>query len=218
MKIQYASDLHLEFPKNREFIKGYPLLPDGEILILAGDIMPFAQLERHDEFLDYLEAHFTATYWIPGNHEYYGGDMSPRSGSFEEKIRENVVLLNNRTIMTAGQRLIFSTLWSQISVQNELKVLNGLNDFNHIKMDGSPLTVTAYNGQHHEALDFLSRELKKEVPETTVVITHHVPTLQQYPQQYKNDPINEAFATELYGLIADTQPDFWIYGHQHAAF
>lgn len=215
MKIQYASDLHLEFPKNREFIKANPLKPAGEILVLAGDVMPFAQLDRHDEFLDYLENHFTTIYWIPGNHEYYGGDMSLRSGSFEERIRENVILLNNRTITTLGYRLIFTTLWSQISVQNEQEVLYGLNDFNQIKVYGKPLTVLTYNAQHHQALDFLKNELKKEVSETTVIVTHHVPTLQYYPQQYKNDPLNEAFATELYDLITETQPDFWIYGHHH---
>lgn len=215
MKIQYASDLHLEFPKNKEFIKANPIEPTGNILLLAGDIMPFTQLERLGSFLDGLAENHETTYWIPGNHEYYGGDMALRSGSFEEKIRENVILLNNRTITTAGYRFIFSTLWSQISFQNEQQVLHGLNDFNHIKDKGQSLTVSGYNAQHSKALDFLNEELKNEISETTVVVTHHVPTLQHYPQQYKNDPLNEAFATELYDLITETQPDFWIYGHHH---
>lgn len=215
MKIQYASDLHLEFPKNKEFIKVNPIEPMGDMLLLAGDIMPFSQLERHGGFLDGLAENFKTTYWIPGNHEYYGGDMSSRSGSFEEKVRENVILLNNRSINRKGYRLIFSTLWSQISVQNEFKVLHGLNDFNHVKVDSKPLTVSGYNAEHHQALDFLNEELKKEVSETTIVVTHHVPTLQHYPQQYKNDPLNEAFATELYDLITETRPDYWIYGHHH---
>lgn len=215
MKIQYASDLHLEFPKNKEFIKANPIEPMGDILLLAGDIMPFTQLERLGSFLDELAENYETTYWIPGNHEYYGGDISLRSCRFEEKIRENVILLNNRTIITAGYRFIFSTLWSQISVQNEQQVLYGLNDFNYIKIDGKPLTVSAYNARHKQALDFLNKELKKKVSEFTVVVTHHVPTFQHYPEQYKNDPLNEAFATELYDLITETQPDFWIYGHHH---
>lgn len=215
MRIQYASDLHLEFPRNKEFINVNPIEPMGDILLLAGDIMPFTQLERLGSFLDGLVENFETTYWIPGNHEYYGGDMSLRSGSFEEKIRENVILLNNSTITTAGYRLIFSTLWSQISVQNEQEVLYGLNDFNHIKVDGEPLTVSGYTARHKQALDFLNKELKKEVSEATVVITHHVPTFLHYPQQYKNDPLNEAFASELYDLITEARPDYWIYGHHH---
>lgn len=38
MKIQYASDLHLEFRDNIRWFKENPMIPAGEILFLAGDI------------------------------------------------------------------------------------------------------------------------------------------------------------------------------------
>jgi Icc-related predicted phosphoesterase len=50
----------------------------------------------------------------------------------------------------------------------------------------------------------------------TVVITHHVPTLLNYPEKYKGDVLNEAFAAELFDLIEDSKPDYWIYGHTHS--
>jgi len=41
MKIQYCSDLHLEFRETAGFWKAHPIEVLGEVLLLAGDILPF---------------------------------------------------------------------------------------------------------------------------------------------------------------------------------
>ena len=129
MKIQFASDLHLEFIMNKAYIEKYPLEAEGDILILAGDIIPFNMMHAADNFFDYVSDHFKITYWIPGNHEYYRSDINERSGSFQEQIRDNVVLLNNKSIEYHDYKIIFSTLWTSIGDQYANDIKRGMNDF-----------------------------------------------------------------------------------------
>jgi len=117
--IQYCSDLYLEFPENKKFLEQNPINPLGDILLLAGDIVPFAYLDQHLDFFKYLSDNFETTYWLPGNHEYYHSDAALRSGSFTESILSNVYLVNNQVVEKNNIRFIFTTLWSQISKLNE---------------------------------------------------------------------------------------------------
>jgi len=133
-KIQYASDLHLEFPANKEFLKQHPLLPVGDVLVLAGDIVPFAAMERHKDFFSYVADNFRTTYWLPGNHEYYRYDIADKPALLHEAIRSNVFLVNNTSLRHEQARLIFSTLWSKISPAYQWQIERSLNDFHLMKL------------------------------------------------------------------------------------
>jgi len=215
MKIQYCSDLHLEFPKNREFIKSNPLQPEGDILILAGDIVPFAIMDEYDEFFNYVADHFQYTYWIPGNHEYYHFDLAEKCGELHEKIRSNVFLVNNVSVEHDDVRIILSTLWSEISLMNEWRIENGMNDFRLIKYKGARFSSEIYNTLYQENVDFIRQEVDKPWKGKIVVVTHHVPTFMNYPEDFKTSPLNQGFAVELSEFIETSGADYWIYGHHH---
>ncbi len=215
LNIQYVSDLHLEFTENENFLNKFPIRPVGEILILAGDIVPLVRLDDFNYFFDQLSNDFEAVFWIPGNHEYYHSDLGLKCSSFKEKIRNNVWFLNNQEIIFEKFRLIFSTLWSHISLQNALLIQQSLNDFRMIKFKGKPFTPELFNSLFEENHKFIKNRLQQKSELKTVVVTHHVPTLLNYPKKYRNSSINEAFAVELYNLIETQQPNYWIYGHHH---
>lgn len=222
MRLQIASDLHLEFPENRFFMKLNPLEVAGEILLLAGDIVPIRSMDKHQDFFNFLSDHYKRTYWVPGNHEYYDFDMANRSGTFQESIRSNVTLLNNCTVELEKIRLHFTSLWSNISKSHAWGIERSLMDFHSIKFEGQRLSVEQYNMMHAESLVFLKTALHRDrdsdrEDNKNVIITHHVPTFQNYPPKYIGSPLNEAFATNLDYFIESCGADYWVYGHHHAA-
>ena len=215
IKIQYASDLHLEFPANKEFMKKHPLQPVGDVLVLAGDIVPFVVMDKYKDFFNYLSDHFETTYWLPGNHEYYHFDIAEKSGVLHEKIRSNFFLVNNTSVVHENAKLIFSTLWSHISPGYQWQIERNLNDFHLIKHKGFRFSSEQYNQLHEESLAFIQNELKTVKDEKVAVFTHHCPTFLNYPEQYKGDLLNEAFAVELHNLIESSEIACWVYGHHH---
>jgi len=78
------------------------------------------------------------------------------------------------------------------------------------------LNPAQYNNLHKDSLSFIRKELKSSKNERKIVVTHHAPTFMNYPENYKGDILNEAFAVELYNLIEKSKPDVWIFGHHHS--
>ena len=72
MRIQYASDLHLEFRENSSFLKHNPLAVAGEVLVLAVDIgyIGDENYSRHP-FWDWASGNYSRVIVVPGNHEFY---------------------------------------------------------------------------------------------------------------------------------------------------
>lgn len=213
--LQYCSDLHLEFELNKKNVAKYPLQPCGDVLLLAGDIVPFAEMDKHSDFFSFVADNFEHIYWVPGNHEYYHSDISDRSGQFHEKIRSNVSLVNNIAIAHNGAELIFSTLWSQVSPADEWQVQRAMSDFHLIEYNGHRFAIADFNRLHNESLQFIEAAVAASALADKVVVTHHIPTFMHYPPQFKGDILSQAFATELSSFIDGSGIHSWIFGHHH---
>ncbi len=159
---QYCSDLHLEFWENRDFLEEAPLQPKGDILLLAGDIVPFEIMHKYDYFFNFISDNFDSVYWLPGNHEYYHADAAKWTGPLHEKIRSNVSLVNNVVAWHGDVKLIFSTLWSNISRANETHVQGRVNDFKLIKFNGRLFSPSDFNRLHVDSVTFIRDEIGKE--------------------------------------------------------
>jgi len=215
MKIQYCSDLHLEFPENHRALVSRPLEVAGDILVLAGDIVPLSSLRKHDWFFDWASDNFEMTYWIPGNHEYYGYNMAEQDICIHEKIRSNLILLNNRSVELDNAVIHFSTLWSHIGSSWAKTIKQRISDFHSITFKGERLDIDDFNYLHTEAKKFLNQAFENYHAQPTIVVTHHIPSLENYPREFYGSAISEVFAVELGESIRKWQPNFWIYGHHH---
>ncbi|WP_321515374.1 metallophosphoesterase [Marinifilum fragile] len=132
-----------------------------------------------------------------------------------EKICENVCLVNNVSIQREYVNFIFSTLWSKIWPTNRQNVKRGLSDFFSIKNGDERFTPEDFNDLHKKAVQFIEESLVRSTSEINLIATHHVPTLNLYPEEYKNSSINNAFVSEQADLIELYDIDYWIFGHHH---
>ena len=215
MLIQYASDLHQEFPANRRWLTDHPIQPVGEVLILAGDTYPLGKDFEKLPLWNYLAKHFRETYVLPGNHEYYGGyNVATNLLATKEAIRKNIWLVNNYVVDKPEVRLIFTTLWSRIE-RYVGDILLGMNDFKRIRYEGKLIGIDHYHQLHAAAQDFLSRTLQAESLKKSVVVSHHLPSEQCNADEFKGSALNEAFCVDLTSSIKQSNVDAWLYGHSH---
>lgn len=214
MRVQYCSDLHLEVNDNSNHLEQFPLEIKGEVLILAGDIIPLHDSYFNNSFFSFLARNYRQVFWVPGNHEFFYNDVASYSSTFRIQVHENIVILNNKEEEYAGIRFIFSTLWSEISAQNERAIEQGLPDFDCIQYENRKLRTSDISKLHRQSLDFLSRSLATQHAKT-VVVTHHMPAIACNSRVSKISPLNEAFCSDLSDLIRAGRANFWIYGHSH---
>ncbi len=218
MKIQYMSDLHLEFRDNMQYIKDNEFPVMGDVLVLAGDTAYLRDTTVPNLRLwKILAKNYRQVLIVPGNHEFYGnGDVLANGDSWHRMILPNVGYYQNKVVRIDDTDFILSTLWSHIRPQDEYFVARGMNDFRQIRYGGRRFTTDDFNAEHEKCLAFIKEAVEASDAKNIVVVTHYLPSYSVVNPYYKGDSLNSAFATELGEYIADSRINIWIFGHSHS--
>jgi Icc-related predicted phosphoesterase len=214
MRIQYCSDLHLEFEHNSKYLNNKPLIVSGDVLILAGDIVPLHDEHFNNPFFSFIADNYEKVFWVPGNHEFYHKDLDEFNNSYNIELRSNVNIVNNIELQYEGIQFVFSTLWSKISTVNEKIIEQGVSDFECISKNNKRFKAKDFNNLHINGLNFVKKSLMNNNSKT-VVVTHHLPSRFCNSSVHDGSPINEAFCVDLTEYIVECNANFWIYGHSH---
>eukprot|EP00833_Pecoramyces_ruminatium_P003647 jgi/Orpsp1_1/1177679/evm.model.c7180000062404.1 len=216
MKIQYASDLHLEFEINSEYIKNNPLDVTGDILVLAGDISIMGTSSyKENPFWDWASKNYKQVLVAYGNHEFYNSyDLSSMSDGFIDEIRENVHYYYNCMITIDDVDFIISSLWSHIEKNRDLIHMK-VNDFKKIRYKDKLLTPEDINSEHEKCLNFIKKSLKESQSKNKVIVTHYVPSKKLTAPEFQGSSVEEAFTVDITSFIKKSGAKYWIYGHSH---
>lgn len=233
MKIQYASDLHLEFYDEKKcdsefFERILTPVKDVHLLVLAGDIgYPEMQITRN--FLAWCCIKWPHVVWIFGNHEYYG------------KYYENNLMMNQKETIAIqymddlpnlhvlhngvfehpdfpGFVIVGSTLWTEVPKDAERLVGKYMNDCRQIVTnEHKTFCVKDWNRLYSENVMFIKKELDRaeHSGKKALVVTHHLPTYKAILPEYQGHDLNCAFASNAAELLENPVVAAWICGHSH---
>lgn len=228
----YMSDLHLEFGRMDK------KLPEGDVLILAGDItlansfLPtVAEGDTHAADIRqatmalFAEAkrNFNRVFYLFGNHEPYGSNISHLRSVLEPYtkgatfLEDESVDLNENTILFGG------SLWTDFNKKNASdmdRVARGLNDYRLVTIqDGinkRVLTPLDTYKMHLKTRRSLGRLAKNHPDKNIVVATHHAPSVLGISDKHHSSDVNAGYYSDLEDFIKK-HPNIthWVHGHTH---
>lgn len=206
MKIQYFSDLHLEFG-------AMPLCAaEAELIVAAGDVG--VQLQG----LEWLRRAGRPVIYVAGNHEFYRGEYHATLLALRRAAAGGPVhFLERDCHIYRSVRFLGCTLWTDLEQEAvaDLGALRGrINDFKYIRCGGSGLLLNDYLRWHRESLAWLLEELAKPYHGKTVVVTHHAP-LQDSWRGLPHSPKRPAYCNHLPDLLRQHDIAAWFHGHTH---
>ena len=207
MKINYFSDIHLEFGEleNPD--------TDADIIIAAGDVGIFNQ------GTEWLKTFKKPVIYVAGNHEFYGYEHTETLIEIREQCtNSNIFFLENEQLVLNGVRFLGCTLWADLFAEGKKKAEKldtKLNDFKKIQFLGEAFDSNQFSWLHQRSKEWLESELAKPFDGKTVVVTHHAPTAWSWndsPKALKK----LAYCNDLKSFIHEYDIAAWFHGHIHS--
>lgn len=207
MKINYFSDLHLEFgpldqPGN-----------DADVIIAAGDIGIYKQ------GVEWLKTINKPVIYVAGNHEFYTQEYHDTLKTLREQCAgSRVHFLENNQFVFQDVRFLGCTLWTDLFQDGEDKVSilsNSLNDFRKIKYSEKAFDPLAFFKLHERSKKWLIAELERPFSGKTIIVTHHAPSEWSWngsPHALKK----LAYCNDLKWLLHEYEIAAWFHGHVHS--
>lgn len=219
LRLWVLSDLHLEnsdWAPNQNH--GTP-----DMVVLAGDIA-----EGTDGVV-WAGAQFDCpVLYVPGNHEYYGHDILRLPREMRAAAPRAVTVLDRDVaeIHKSGRkyRFVGCTLWTDfqaalgqgVSREQAMRMTaRHFSDVERITVDDRAPMGEDILSWHRRDLGFLRDQLSAPYDGTTIVVTHHAPSLGSRNIDYPMDGLMTYFLSDLEETVRSFQPDFWIHGHTH---
>ena len=206
MRINYFSDIHLEFGKLEAPDN------DADLIIAAGDI------GICDQGVAWLKSLGKPVIYVAGNHEFYTHEYREALLLIREQCQgSHVQFLENRRFIFGQVRFLGCTLWADLYAEGQEKtdsLSESLNDFKKIRFDGKALNADQYSEFYRRSKAWLESELAQPFSGKTVVVTHHAPSewsWNEAPSAVKK----LAYCNDLKALMHQYEITAWFHGHTH---
>jgi len=237
MKFNLASDLHVEFSEAPKFL-------GGENLILSGDIIPVALLNKKrtdkvslkikkylNSFLEDISKKYKNVFFVMGNHEHYNGVFDYTYSEYREFLSKfpSFKLLEKESFNISDDVVIFgATLWTDFNhgnVNDMLLAKMHMNDYHVIqKFMGATTYGSNYFrlnpentlAEHLKTMETLSKFCDENKEKKIIVSTHMAPSSKSIDPRYEDHSLNSSYYSDLVNFILDhPQIKVWTHGHTH---
>jgi len=217
MKIQIASDLHLDLLQER--FPGHRVIepaPDADVLVIAGDIHHGAGAA--EAFADWP----VPVVYVHGNHEAYHMTLQELDHALRSSTGGSVHYLERDEYVLNGVRFLGCCLWTDYQLYPGMQeeamqdAEARLLDHHAIRSDEGPFSAADALQLHRATRAWLEMKLDQAFDGPTVVVTHHGPHPGSIHPRYAGTLLNAGFVSDLTPLLGKAR--LWIHGHVHDSF